>query len=273
MQVQAITTNTYNFKAGMDKRVRSEIVRTDCVEVQKKLLKNNNINADFANNKVIAWSVAKVVDLFSELQKKYKRPFIAPIQITTQSLEDFNWQDKKEFLYGFTNFLPCKFKNDSETVIPAMSIVFNKDFSWEELDEISDNDFLKRQTTTNHFLESFIHEFFHVCHEGHLLLKYTSNEAVKRLNALADSDKTAVFQEKYGRLISDNICKYAKETPFDLVACDMSKRFIDSLDNNLQLTKNPFENSPYSRFYNFMKLINKQKPLDNLIYDVYNGRF
>jgi len=273
MKIQSTSANFYNFKAGMNQRVLNEISRVDCVEVQKYLLKNNGINADFANNKVIAWSVAKVVELFSDLQTRYHRPFFAPIQITTESLKSYGKDDEKDFLYGFTNFLPSRLKNDSEQVTPAMSIIFNKDFMWEKLDEISDSDYAKNQTATNHFLESFIHEFSHVIHEGYLLTKFNTNDAVERLKKLANPIKIGEFQENFGDLISKHICNYAKESPLDLIACDMSKRFIESLDTTLSLTKNPFKNSPYSKFYHFKNLLFVNNPLDDLINKVFNGQY
>ena len=272
MKIQSTTSNYYSFKAGMSKKVLSEISHVDCAKVQRNIWAENSIEADFANNKIIAWSVAKVVELLTELQKKYNQPFFAPIQIKTASLEKYGMEKDKNGLYGFTNFLPQKFDKNSDEITPAMSIIFNKDFAWEKLDEISDIDFAKNQTATDHFLESFLHEFFHVFHEGHLLSKYTTEKAISKLKDLSDCNRSQNFQNKYGDLISEVICNYAKESPFDLVACDMSKRFISSLDNQNLLKENPFENSPYSKFYSFIKLFRKQNQLDDLINSVYNGQ-
>lgn len=271
MRILKTTNDLYCFKAGMNKKVVNEIASVNCEKIQENLLKYNDIKADFAGNNIIAWSVSKVVDIFTELQYKCHYPFFKPMQITTESFDDYDNIDKSELLYGFTNFLPCKTNKNTDNETPAMSIIFNKDFPWENLDEISDIDYANNQTTTDHFLESFIHEFFHICHEGHLLTKYSTKSAISKLKGLANFD-ISNFQEKFGDLISNNICNYAKETPFDLVACDMSKRFIASLDDKLQIFRDPFEKSPYTTPYIFRKLLNKQKPLDDLIYNVYNGK-
>ena len=75
MKIQSTTSNYYSFKAGMSKKVLSEISHVDCTKVQRNIWAENSIEADFANNKIIAWSVAKVVELLTELQKKYNQPF------------------------------------------------------------------------------------------------------------------------------------------------------------------------------------------------------
>lgn len=272
MKIQSTTNNFCNFKAGMSKKVLSEISHVDCSKIEKKLLEENCINADFANNKIIAWSVAKVVELLSEMQAKYKRPFFTPIQIKTEALIKYGKEEDKNISYGFTNFLPKLFDKTTNEITPGMSIIFNKDFPWEKLDEISDMDFAKKQTATNHFLESFLHEFFHIIHEGHILSKYPADEAALKITDLASSNKINFFQKNYGELISADICNYAQESPFDLIACDMSKRFISSLDEQNKLTKNPFAKSPYSSFYAFIKLLKKENQLEDLVYNIYNGQ-
>ena len=272
MKIQSTTKNLYNFKAGMGNNVLSEIARTDCAKVQYELLHRNYIDADFANNKIIAWSVAKVVEMFTEMQRKYNRTFFSPIQIRTESLDKIGREEEKNYATGYVNFLPAMLHKASDKVTPAMSIIFNKDFPWESLDEISDIDYAKKNTVSDNFLEYFIHEFFHVFHNGYLLMKFSPKEAVKKLDDLSDPKNVIIFQEKFGDLIENNLCGYAKESPFELIACDMSKRFIEGLDDQFNLTRNPFESSPYSRFYKFIKLVHKKDPLDDLIYDVYNGR-
>ena len=75
MKIQPTTNSYYSSKGGMSKKVLGEISHVDCTKVQRNLGVDNRIDADFANNKIIAWSVAKVVELLTELQKKYNQPF------------------------------------------------------------------------------------------------------------------------------------------------------------------------------------------------------
>ena len=264
--------NVYHvkFNGGLNKAIRSDILATDCSKIQNLLKKEKDINADFANNKLIAWATYKITKLIDELKNNTKIPIEFPTNIITANLNDYNI-DNNGLIYGFTNFLPCRFNNKNNDIVPGMSIIFNKDFPWEKIDEISDYDYSKGHTTTNHFLESFIHEFAHIIHEGNLLNKQSAEKVQKDLNLLTDNTTIQNYKKEYGEEIVQNLCGYAVETPLDLVACDMSYRFIENLEENeISLKGNPFNQSPYSRTL-FSLVLKKQSNLDIIINKIFNA--
>ena len=266
-----LISNT-NFQGGLSKSILSDINSTDCIKIQNSLLKQQYINANFSNNKVIAWSVKKVVDLLEELRKKYKIPIFYPANIVVDDLKTYENIDNG-VIYGFTNFFPCRFKKNSKEIVPGMSIIFNKNFPWKKIDEISDYDYSMKNTMTNHFLESFFHEFSHIMHEGNLLQKYPIEKVVSKLQECTDNTVINNFKKVNSDLIINKLCKYATENPLDLLACDLSGRFINNLDSSLTMfEKNPFKNSPYNNTFNFVKLFKQKSALDLLINKIYNGK-
>ena len=131
-----INDKNLKFKAGMTKAIKSEILMTDCNKVQKLLQKEQGINADFAGNKVIAWSVYNVTKLLSELKGLCKPKTFLPLNIMTRNVDEF-YEDDDNFICGFTNYLPYKNEENPKESLPAMSIVFNKDFDWEKQFELA----------------------------------------------------------------------------------------------------------------------------------------
>ncbi len=261
----------FNFHGGLKKAIISEIQATDCNKIQKNLNKLYGIKSDFSNNKIIAWSMQKTIDLMQELNKKYRTPLICPLNVIVDNLENY-FVDNSSQIYGFTNFLPCKLKKNSREITPALSIIFNKDFPWDKLDEISDYDYFYNNTVTNHFLESFFHEISHVIHGGHLLKKYSENLFYSKLSKLNNKTTNMQLKKKFENIISEKLCKYASLNSFDLIACDLSGRFINSLDlNKLEFNKNPYKNSPYNLMFNLKKIFKPQDVLDILVNKIFNG--
>ncbi len=261
-----------NFCGGMTSKIKSEIASTDCKRIEAALFREQGINTDFAGNKVIAWCVKKVTDIFTELNNKYKLNLFFPQNVMTEDLRKFKGMPEN-MIYGFTNFLPCRLYKNEDTILPPMSIVFNRDFAWERLDIISDYDYSNNHTATDNFLESFFHEFCHILHEGNLITKFGPAKFSDKISEMTNKKESLIFNKKYSRLICRQLCNYAAENPTDLIACDMSKRFIKNIDSNtFETTSNPYKDSPYNSFYKYLQLFDKQFNLDKLIYKIYNGQ-
>ncbi len=263
--------NYINYKGGLSKAIKSEISGTDCFKVQDFLKKEKNINADFANNKLIAWAASNIIKLLEGLKNDTKFKIEFPTDIIVADLNDYN-VDNNGLIYGFANFFPCRFCNKNNNIVPGMSIIFNKDFPWEKIDEMSDYDFSKGHTVTDHFLESFIHEFAHIIHEGNMLNRYSAEDVYKKLELLTSDLIVQKFKKEYGAEIEKSLCKYAKESPLDLVACDLSSKFLKNLDmNNIRLRKNPFKEYPYSNnFFNIF--LGKKDNVGLITRQIFNGK-
>ena len=257
-----------NFKAGMTKAIKSEILMTDCNKVQKILQKEKGINANFAGNKVIAWSVYNVTKLLSGLRGLCKPKTFLPLNIMTRNVDDF-YEDDDSFICGFTNYLPYQNVENPKESLPAMSIIFNKDFDWENLDGLSDIFSFRGVTTTDHFLEPFFHEFSHIMHGGNLMLKHSADKLPKVFDDMFDEGNKAKYRQKYQAHVRLNLCSYALESPLEMIASDMSKRLISNLsEDSMHFKKNPFRLSPYDPF-NFLST--PKKEYDIFVKDVFNG--
>ena len=228
---------------------------------------NNNINADFENNKIIAWCCAKALEIIKKLNLRLG----LPANIFVKDLNTLNCQDLN--IYAFTNFLPCRITKGADEITPAVSIIFNKDFNWEHLDEASDYEFYDaHNTATDFFLEPFLHEFGHIAHERHLIDKFGTDRTVQSLVNLTEEPTIDKYQTRFS-IKEKELCGCAKASPLELIACDLSKRIIDCINrNNISLDKNPFINSPYQRFFDIVSLFRKYSLQDLLINNFYNGK-
>ena len=260
-----------SYAGGLTKPMITDIRNTDVSKIQNYLAKNN-INSDFQNNKFLAWSVVKVFEFIKELQNTFKLKLGYPSNIIVKAPKTLSIPDL-EFTYGFCNLVPCKIHKASDEITPAKSIIFNKDFPWDQINEISDFDFhVAKNTTTDFFLEFVFHEFSHVFHENHLLDKFSINKVLKKLTSLTDLKNIENYRQLYGKLVENSLCQYAKKEPLDLIACDMSSRLIGNLDrDNIRAINNPFKNSPYEKLFSFKNFFNSKDKIDILIKRIFDG--
>ncbi len=260
-----------SYAGGLTKSMITDIRNTDVTQIQNYLAKKN-IKSDFQNNKFIAWSVIKVFEFIKELQNTFKLKLGYPNNIMVKDTKTLSIPDL-ESTYGFCNLVPCRIHKTSDEITPAKSIIFNKDFPWDKINEISDFDFhIAKNTTTDFFLEFVFHEFSHIFHENHLLDKYSINKVLKKLILMTDPENIKKYQQLYGQLVENKICKYAKKEPLDLIACDMSGRLINNLDrNNIKLRSNPLKNSPYEKLFFLKNIFNNKSQIDRLIKNFFDG--
>ena len=270
MNTNLYTQRKINFTGGLSNKIRTEINNTSPTKLAQVLAKDS-IVADFDNNKTIAWCCTKVVELLKKIQKLYGISIKFPNNIFVKDLNTLEYNNSD--IYGFTNFLPCKITKNTDEITPAVSIIFNKDMPWEKLDEMSDLEFYDaHNTATDYFLEPFIHEFGHIAHENHLIDKLGINKTIQSLIDLTDETTVRKYQIRFSEKAT-NLCGCAKTSPLELIACDFSKRIIDSINKNtIALNKNPFMNSPYQHFFDIVNLFRMHSLEDLLINKFYNGK-
>ena len=239
------------FRAGLTSRMRSDIKSCDTAKISR-YFQEHNIKTDFRGNKTIAWCSLKSFEIIKRFNQMFCLNLGLPNGIF---VEDFKaLRCKNEQALGFLNFAPTKLYIENDKIIDGKTIFFNeyKDYNysrgnqiWESIDEIADNNYESGFSTTDFFLETFLHEFVHAVHEDNLLQKLGPNKTLKQLRKAFNSKNIEKFREDKAILFKD-ICHYAMQNPLEAIACDISKRTISAIDKEtLQPKINFIEKSPY----------------------------
>ena len=261
-----------SFKKGLTPNIARQIEEVDVFVIEKQLQKAN-IESDFKDNKVIAWSCNKILEILTSLKIKFNQEFALPRAIYVEDFRKLNIDiNQLEDAYGFCNLIPAKLINGSNQIIPSRALFFNSNCHWNDIDLISDIKFENGDSSSNLFLYTFLHEFSHSAHEDRIIKKYGIRKARKILGSAISDDCAEKYQAKYNSELS-SISKYALENPLEAVAEDTTRLICNSLDANLSLAQNPFLNSPYDSFVrcNIMNP-NKCNKRDKLLRNFWNGK-
>lgn len=286
--------NNISFEAGLTPKMMQEIQNADVLEISHRLAKKG-IPTDFKDNKVIAWCCGKTVDIFEQLNKKYHIKLALPKGIFVKDFEQFNFDDlniNTNNMYGFCNLTPTKLIKNSDEITPSKVIYYNTLkqkmanapsniqwlYNWNNIDQIADRNYATGFRSTDIFLEHIINEFLHVIHLSNMQSKLDGTNLVKELELINSKDYIKKYQDKYSKKVS-LICGYAKETPLEAVACDMSRVIANSLDKEtLMPTRNPFIGTPYENL-SFWQRVNlpdysdEERPLNEILRRFWNGKF
>lgn len=277
------------FGAGLTPKMIQEMQQADVLEISKKLAQKG-IPTDFKHNKIIAWCSNKTVEIFEQLNKKFGQKLALPKGIFVEDFERLNVDNPN--MYGFCNLQPTKLVKNSGELVPSRIVYFNSfanqqqsatnDYKWlsdwNYINPISDARLATRESATDHFLDIFMHEFFHVSHEDRLLSKLGGQTLARKIDIAKNKHQIAEYQRKYGQRITQ-ICDYALADPFEAVACDMSRSVVGSLDRTTLIPiKNPFIGTPYERLslwrrINIPYYIDEQRPLTEILRNFWNGKF
>ena len=278
--MQKINNFNYNkqtFKAGLTKQIKSEINSCDTQKISNELRKLN-IESDFKENKVVAWCALQCTKLITEINNRYCLNLALPKGIFVEDFSHLNVERKDAF--GFMNFVPTFLHSDKRIITPEKTIFFNefKDMNyksgnkiWEQADEIADMNFENRSATTDFFLETFLHEFAHVIHEGNMQTKIHNGSNLVNIIISMLKNQNPAFQ-KLRPKISENICQYATTNQLEMTACDLTKLILDNTSKEKLLPiKNFTNNSPYEKQSFFNNFFNKKDKLDKLLKKTWNG--
>ena len=260
------------FQSGLNRKIISDASNCNANDISNYCLKYN-IQTDFKANNIIAYCCFKSIEYIRNINKSLHLNFLLPNQII---VEDFNnLKGNLNDSWGVCNLLPTKLYKNSDKIIPERTILFNSnlmEFNDKRLLEYMNDvaEFQKKENieSSSHFLIKFVHEFAHSLHEGYLQQKFSANKLNKIIHNFLDKNNILVFQKKYSDLITNNICRYASENPFESIACDLSKRILD---------KNNQSFKPYKKYF-FLKsvLCKDEQKNDNqfnkLINEIWNGK-
>lgn len=278
MQIQS---NSISFQAGLTKQIRSEIASSNVKQISDYISKNGIPN-DFKENKLIAWCSLKCLEIIKTLNKEYNLRLGLPKGIFVEDFKSLNISNQQSA--GVTNFAPCQLHLKNKTIFPEKTIFFNefKGFNysggneyWDRIDLTADANFDDKISATDFFMEIFFHEFAHAIHEENLIKKLGGEKTVKAVKKSLRSDYTQHFRAKNKNLLN-TICEYASLNPFEAVACDLSKRFIENVNKNkLTIEQNFISKSPYRKHHFFLLPFTdtETNPLSHLLRKCWNGKF
>jgi hypothetical protein len=263
-------SKTLNFKAGLTSQMKKDIATCDPNKISY-YLNRYSIQSDFKNDKTVAWCVLKCHELLKIFNKQFNLSLGFPKGIF---VEDFNKLNIiKQGILGFTNFAPTKLYLNNDSITQEKTIFFDK-LNWEKIDEISDENYKFGITTTDFFLETFLHEFAHVIHEDNLLNKKSGSNVIAFLQKMLNPQYIKIFQNKYESILK-SICNYASENPLETVACDLSKRILNDIDKNTLKPQNDFMySSPYKNFSILKKICmiyDKKQKESLLLNEIWTG--
>lgn len=276
-----IHSTNINFRAGLTRQLKQEIHSSDIDKISR-IISNHGIQNDFKGNKLIAWCSLKCLEIVNKLNNDYNLKLGLPKEIFVEDFKWLNVSDKNAA--GVTNFAPTQLYKENNTIIPERTIFFNEFKSlnysggneyWDRIDAESDANFENRISATDFFMEVFFHEFSHTLHEDNLINKFGGEKTVQKIKNAFQPLNIRRFRDKSETLLK-SICEYAALNPFEAVACDLSKRFIENIDKNkLSINNNILSKSPYEK-PSFMESVFKcqnHNPLNKLLRKLWNGKF
>ena len=290
MKVTLYTNNNHQsnnnkipFKSGMTPQIMKQIQNCDVTEISKKLA-DKDIITDFNGNKVVAWCCDKIVDIFGQIKKKSGVNLALPKEIHVENFDNLKVYKKA---LGFCTVFASEVYLNKDDISQGRSIFFNslesekaqapenlkKYYDWNNINELSDVCFFNRNASSSHFLYNIMHEFSHSAHENNLE-KNIGEDYPYFIYSHNNEEYIEEFNARYKEL-AQKTCDYAGTNPFETIACDMPRQILNSLNADLNITKNPFKNSPYEK-QTFVKKLFSPEINDeyfNMIKDFWNGNF
>lgn len=278
--MQIINDFSYNkpsFRAGLTKKFKNEINYCSVQKISKEL-KTLNIKTDFKGNKLLAWCALQCIKLITEINNRYGLNLALPKGIFVEDFSRLKVNTKDA--YGFMNMSPAFLYSDKKVLVPEKTIFINEfkemnynggNTIWDQVDELADMNFENKTTTTDFFLETFLHEFAHVMHEGNMQKNHSSSELLKIIISMVKGQEPT-FQ-KLKPEITEKISEYATTNPLEMIACDLSKRIINCTSKETLQPIGDFTiKSPYKKQNLFKKLLERKDNLEKMLKNTWNGK-
>ena len=278
--MQIINDFSYNkpsFRAGLTKKFKNEINYCSVQKISKEL-ETLNIKTDFKGNKLLAWCALQCTKLITEINNRYGLNLALPKGIFVEDFSRLKVNTKDA--YGFMNMTPAFLYSDKNVLVPEKTIFINEfkemnydggNTIWDLVDELADMNFENKTTTTDFFLETFLHEFAHVMHEGNMQKNHSSSELVKIIISMVKGQEPA-FQ-KLKPEITEKFSEYATTNPLEMIACDLSKRIINCTSKETLQPIGDFTiNSPYKKQNLFKRLFERKDNLEKMLKNTWNGK-
>ena len=262
----------FSFKAGLTPKIKENFAKLSAPGIAQSF-RTVGVDADFGYNRPIACCCAATNDIFDCLCRNYNLPFWAkPPSIRLFNKDNVLFPDM-QYTLGFclTDSSPV-LKN--QPTFEVRSVFYNDKYkSLNDIDKEAENNYQIRWNSTNHFLHTYIHEWVHNIHDDMLYrtfgydgncprararyntvngLPYDPNPFVNGVLYLTRK----IFPKKYTNEEREKIVKEVSHyaagriypdgtssggNPFEVVAEYITKKVVDSLDENTLMPKrNPF---------------------------------
>lgn len=278
--MQIINDFSYNkpsFRAGLTKKFKNEINYCSVQKISKEL-KTLNIKTDFKGNKLLAWCALQCTKLITEINNRYGLNLALPKGIFVEDFSRLKVNPKDAYCH--LNIIPKFLYSDKNVLVPEKTIFINEfkemnydggNAIWDLVDELADMNFENKTTTTDFFLETFLHEFAHVMHEGNMQKKHGSLELVKIIISMIKGQEPTF--KKLKPEITEKISEYATTNPLEMIACDLSKRIINCTSKETLQPIGDFTiNSPYKKQNLFKRLFERKDNLEKMLKNTWNGK-
>lgn len=265
MKITQTTNTNPSFGYGITRQISKEIQRCDIAKIQKEFRKNN-IPTNFRGDKFFAYCSLKCLEIIKCLNSMYNLNLGLPKGVF---VEDFaKLDDELDDASGATTTRPTTAYKNNNTVYPIGTVFFDNHthYTTNEYDIMSDMLYESGDQPSPFFLHLTLHEFAHAMHIDNLINNLGTQKYFKKL--LSDD-----IPKEHLSLIKNNVCDYATTDIFEAVACDMSKRIIDHIDEKTLIpTSNPFKHGPYKK-YNLFEKLSKKDELDKIMHNFWLGKF
>lgn len=252
--------NSPSFKTGLTPRLLKKLKNINIKEADANFV-SKEVDAKFLNNKFICGGSVLTANILNEISEKYKLPFdFLPFSIRAYKDKDLAIESVKK-CRGFCNTDTKKILKDEPPFI-GMSLFFNNSFLKSPIyfDINTTIDGFLNYLSSPHFLQIFLHEWFHCIHnnliykkhgyEGNcpvLRAKYYKPKA-KGLYITQDKDviTRSFLNPKFRTRISELVGKYAEDPCLysEFFAELMTKITTKSLNSDLKPVQNPLDNIP-----------------------------
>lgn len=269
------TEQKISFKSGLTPSIVGKAAKYSVKNIEQNF-KTIGVDADFRNNRAIAYCCGLVSDIFDTLTTKYKLPFGAkPPSLTAYN----DWELVNYYDRGCLGFcLPDSAKIlEDKGIYETRSIFYNDKLlkTLKDMDNEAERNYNSGFNSTNHFLHTIIHEWVHNIHND-LLYKafgydgrcpktlqrynnangynYDPNPFVSGINH-ARWMQNFRYTPEQRKIIKREISEYASGrttpsgtiqggNPFELIAETVTKEVVNSLDaETLMPTRNPFSSN------------------------------
>lgn len=264
-----------NFGAGWSAQIEKEIEKCNIAQIIDTFEKQG-ITTDFKDNKVVAWCSLKTLEIFNELNEKYKLKLDLPKAIYVEDFAKLKEQDPQE--YGICNWYPAYLKKDSDQVYSERTVLFNSfesspnrwEHNWKNIDLITEDLHKSKILSTPHFLNIFVHEFGHSTHNGFLLNKIPAKDFLAKLRCISSLESANDFKNTDGKYFS-NISEKAKQYPLETISDDIAMKITNSLPkDSFKISYNPFKTSSYPK-QSLFEMILSLKRKNKILSEIWNG--
>ena len=248
-----------NFGAGWSVQIEKEIEKCNISQITDTFNKQG-ITTDFKDNKVVAWCSLKTLQIFNELNRKYKLKLALPKAIYVEDFSKLKEQNSERTVL-FNSFESNK------------RIDTGDEYDWQNINAITERFYKDKFLCSNHFLAIFIHEFGHAAHNANLINKFQPEDFLNKIRKFTSWAYSTQYNKTFGELI--NISKRATDGPFEAISEDMTKKITASLDESILLpTKNPFVKTLYpasSILKTFRASVGKNADASKILRKIWNG--